>query len=118
MKTGKSGLKLLLIAATAAGAVVLFVMWLWQKQEAVDTRYKDTLTQLVRPRHDSEGDFVSPANSLKDLNDLIVRKSHGDPAIQQKLKDDVSQRFVELFKSHAFDLNQGSNVELETTVEA
>jgi hypothetical protein len=118
MKAGKSGLKLLLIAATAAGAVVLFVMWLWQKQEAVDTRYKDTLTQLVRPRHDSEGDFVSPASSLKDLNDLIVRKSHGDPAIQQKLKDDVSQRFVELFKSHAFDLNQGSNVELETTVEA
>lgn len=118
MKAGKLGLKLLAIAAAAIGALVLYLGLRWQKQEAINTRYKDTLTQLIRPRHDSESDFVSPASSLKDLNDLIVLKSHGDPAMQQKLKDDVSQRFVELFKSQAFDLNQGINVELETTVEA
>ena len=116
MKTRKVGLTLLLIIATAAGAPALYLAWRSQERQTVENRYRDTLTQLIRPRHDNEGNYVSPASSLKDLNDLIEQKSQGDPAVQQKLKDDVSQRFVELFKSQSFDLNQGINVELETTV--
>lgn len=118
MKKRKVALTLLWIVATAAGGLVAYWVFLWQQREAVESRYRNTLTQLIRPRHDNETDFVSPASSLKDLNDLIVQKSQGDPAMQQKLKEDVSQRFVELFKSQSFDLNQGINVEFETTVAA
>lgn len=118
MKKRKVGLTLLWIVATAAGALVAYWVFLWQQREAVEARYRNMLTQLIRPRHDNETDFVSPASSLKDLNDLIVQKSHGDPATQQKLKNEVTQRFVELFKSQSFDMNQGINVELETTVAA
>ena len=118
MKARKLTFKILTIAALAAGAFVFFFEWRWREQQAVDARYREALAQLVRSRNDNEAGSVSYASSLNELNDLIVRKSNGDPGMKKKLKEDVSQRFVQWFRSHGFDLNQGTNVELESTVAA
>src|SRR5438067_2271527 len=113
MKPIKLSTTLLLILATAAGAVVAYFVWQWQKRESVDTRYRAALAQLLQPRKDGDPNSVNYVTLLKELNELIALRSDGDEVMRQKLKDEVTNSFTELFKSHSFDLSQGSNVELE-----
>jgi len=116
MKTSKLGLKLLTIAALASAAVVAYFVWQWQKRVSIETRYANTLAQLLRPRKDGDPNSADHVSLLRELNELIGLKSDGNSALRQKLRVEVSQNFTELFRSHSFDFNQGSNVELETTV--
>jgi hypothetical protein len=116
MKPLKLSTKLLLIVATASVAVVAYFVWQWQKRDSIDTRYKNTLAQLLQPRKDGDPNSASHVSLLTELGELIALKSDGDAALRQKLRGEVTRSFTELFKSHSFDLNQGSNVELETTV--
>lgn len=116
MKPLKLGVRLLLIVATVAGAVVAYWVWQWQKRESVDVRYSATLAQLLQPRKDGEPDAASQAHLLKELAELIEIKSDGDPALRQKLRGELTQSLADLFKSHSFDLSQGTNVEFETMV--
>lgn len=116
MKSLKLGVKLLLVVATVAGAVVAYLVWQWQKGQTVDASYRSTLAQLLQPRKDGEPDSASPVNLLKELTGLIDIKSEGDPILRQKLRGEVTHSLAELFKSHSFDLSQGANVEFEAMI--
>lgn len=114
MKPLKLSVRLLLIAATVAGAVVTYWVWQWQKSESVDVRYSATLARLLQPRKDGEPDAASQAHLLKELAELVETKSGDDPALRQRLRGEITQNLTDLFKSHSFDLSQGANVEFET----
>lgn len=114
MKPLKVSIRLLMIVAVAATAVVSYWVWQWQKGESVDARYSDALGQLLQPRKDGEPDAASQAHLLKELAELVERKSGGDPALRQKLRGEIAESLAGLFKSHSFDLSQGANVEFET----
>jgi hypothetical protein len=114
MRPIKLGVRLLLIVATVAGAVVAYWVWQWQKHESVDARYSAALAQLLQPRKDGEPDAASQVHLLRELAELIDNKSEGDPAMRQKLRGEVTDNLTALFKSHSFDLSQGANVEFET----
>ena len=116
MKPIKLSIKLLMISAVAAAAFVAYFVWQWQKRESVDAHYRATLSLLLQPRKDGAPDSAPPATLLKQLNEVIELKANGHETERQKLRGEATHGFIELFKSQSFDLGQGSNVELETTV--